>query len=133
MSAPLRRLQEAPVTFRTFDVYTIRAAAAINDGRGGRLLAKHSETRVVEIGPQVTTVKIWESQRDFEEGMWETQLARFWTTSPNKFGTIVKGQPQIIPYPRWRNMLNGKYFPWDPRPRPSADRRPKRKRSTPTA
>ncbi|MHC4952725.1 MAG: hypothetical protein ACYTGZ_02450 [Planctomycetota bacterium] len=65
----------APVTFRTFDVYTIRAAAAINHQRSGSLLAKHSETRVVEIGPQVTTVKIWETQRDFEEGMWREGAA----------------------------------------------------------
>jgi len=104
----------APITFRTFDVYTLRAAASVNDKRGGRLLAKHSETRVVEIGSQVTAVKIWETQRDFEEAMWETQDSKFWATAPKLIGFMVPNQPQVQPWPRWRQMVLGKYFAWDP-------------------
>ncbi|MHC4938844.1 MAG: hypothetical protein ACYTHK_07745 [Planctomycetota bacterium] len=102
-----------PVTFRSFDVYTLRASAAINDSRGGRLLARHSQTRVVEIGSQVSTVKLWETQRDFEEILRRDLSTRYWTTAPNKVGTFV-GDPKVQPEPRWQNMLNGKYFPWDP-------------------
>jgi len=104
----------APIAFRTFDVYTLRAAASVNDKRGGRLLAKHSETRVVEIGSQVTSVRVWETQKDFEKAMWETQDSKFWTTSPKLVGAMVRNQPQVQPWPRWRQMVAGKYFPWDP-------------------
>ena len=104
----------APIAFRTFDVYTLRAAASVNDKRGGRLLAKHSETRVVEIGSQVTSVRLWETQKDFEKAMWETQDSKFWTTSPKLVGALVPNQPQVQPWPRWRQMVLGKYFPWDP-------------------
>ncbi|MHC4849044.1 MAG: hypothetical protein ACYTEG_11400, partial [Planctomycetota bacterium] len=102
-----------PVTFRSFDVYTLCASAAINDSRGGRLLAKHSETRVVEIGSQISTVKLWETQRDMEEILRRDLSTRFWTTAPNKVGTYPL-DPKVQPEPRWQNMLQGKYFAWDP-------------------
>ena len=55
----------AAITFRTFDVYELTSTALVND-RGGKLLAKHKEHRVVEIGAQETTSVVWDTQRDFD-------------------------------------------------------------------
>ncbi|MHC4550854.1 MAG: hypothetical protein ACYTEZ_19025 [Planctomycetota bacterium] len=108
------RFGTAPICFRTFDTYTLRATAQVAD-RGGRLLAKHSATRVVEIGSQLTTSRVWETQRDFEEQLVASQDPRYWTTGPYNTGTFVR--EGVEPWPRWQKQVSvGRqlFFPWDP-------------------
>jgi len=100
----------APVTFRTFDVYTLRATATISN-EGGQL-AKHSSTRVVEVGSQLTTSKTWETQRDFEEQLVASQNPRYWTSAPVNTGEFFASH--IEPWPRWPKQLRRHQFPWDP-------------------
>jgi hypothetical protein len=101
----------APITFRTFDVYTLHATATVSD-IGGRQLAKHDVTRVVEIGSQVTAARLWETQGDFEEQLVATNDPRFWTSGPINTGEFVG--IGIEPLPRWPKHLQQSLFPWDP-------------------
>ena len=102
-----------PICFHTFDVYTLRATATICD-LGGRLLAKHSATRVVEIGSQLTASRLWETQRDFEEQLIASQDPRNWTTGPINTGQILSARPIVQPWYRWPKQLNRHVFPRDP-------------------
>ncbi|MFQ5845598.1 MAG: hypothetical protein ACE5JG_11490, partial [Planctomycetota bacterium] len=101
----------APICFRTYDVYTLASTALVN-GRGGKLLAKHRESRVVEVGSQVTTERAWDTQRELEEQLVFGRDQRYWTTGPINTGRF-KG-PNIEPWPRWPAHLLLRHFPWDP-------------------
>jgi hypothetical protein len=101
----------APVTFRTFDVYTLHSNARIADG-GGRLLAQLAATRVVEIGSQLTTDRTWDEQTDFEMALATTNSARYWTTGPNNTGQFVANN--VEPWPRWQKPMQRYTFPFDP-------------------
>jgi hypothetical protein len=127
----------APICFRTFDVYTLRATAQVADV-GGRLLAKHDSTRVVEIGSQMTTSRGWDTQRDLEEQLVLSNDTRWWTTGPVNTGTFIRND--VEPWPRWPKQLSVArqfFFPWDPydkqsekRERPYGDFRDKKSTST---
>ncbi|NJN14660.1 MAG: hypothetical protein HC813_03330, partial [Planctomycetes bacterium] len=101
----------APICFKTYDVYTLRATATLSD-LGGRLQHSQKATRVVEIGSQVTASRVWESQRDHEEQLIASNDPRFWTTGPINSGTFLASV--IEPWPRWPKHLNQHLFPWDP-------------------
>jgi hypothetical protein len=112
----------APICFRTFDVYTLRATAQIADV-GGRLLAKHDSTRVVEIGSQMTTSRVWDTQRDLEEQLVLSNDTRWWTTGPINTGTFIRAD--VEPWPRWPKQLSVArqfFFPWDPYDRQSEEK-----------
>ncbi|MHC4223209.1 MAG: hypothetical protein ACYSUN_04395, partial [Planctomycetota bacterium] len=100
----------APACFRSFDVYTLHASCTISDA-GGKLLAKRSASRVVEIGSQVTTSRIWDSQRDLDEQLIAANDPRHWTTGPYSTGWYVPG---VEPWPRWPKQLQKNIFPRDP-------------------
>lgn len=117
----------APMAYRTFDVYTLRATATISD-RGGRRMARREALRVVEIGSQVTTSRIWESQRDFEEQLIASNDPRYWTSGPINTGQFVR--VGIEPWPRWQKQVYRHLFPWDPYDPVKADSEKKAYRTT---
>jgi hypothetical protein len=100
----------APITFRTFDVYTLHAGARVAD-KGGRLLAQLGATSVVEIGSQLTVPKTWDTQVDFETALSRTNSARYWTSGPSNAGWFIRN---VEPWPRWQKPIHKKIYPFDP-------------------
>ncbi|MCI0636504.1 MAG: hypothetical protein L0206_21685, partial [Actinobacteria bacterium] len=108
----------APVTFRSFDVYMLRAGARVAD-KGGRLRAQLGSPTVVEIGSQLIVDKTWDTQVDLETALAATNSPRYWTSGPNNAGMFVANN--VEPWPRWQKAIQNYIFPYDPYSRESGD------------
>lgn len=97
----------APFCWASDGVLDVRAAASLNYPMTGREMSRALEREVVSVGGTGRTIRVFSTQRDFEEPWRVTRMARSWTTFPENLDVFdgLSNQRATLPPSRLPAML----------------------------